>query len=245
MSYILEALKRADQERSRGATPDIHTQPVLPASGSSGDARRTPPWVWIAAGLAIGAGAVAAWRWMAGPETATPPSPARVAVSAGVVTPTAAPAAADPSGPVATTTAAPGPSPTAPTPAASSPAAATARAIPASPAPARPSPAASQVRPGVVAPPITKPTAPAPPAAPSSAVPVVAWQDLPEDTRRRLPALKLGGSIYSARPADRLLMVDGQVAREGDTIAPGVVLERIGPRTAVLRAGALRYEVRL
>ncbi|MFO0123741.1 MAG: general secretion pathway protein GspB, partial [Inhella sp.] len=46
--------------------------------------------------------------------------------------------------------------------------------------------------------------------------------------------LAVSGAMHSPDPASRLLIVNGQVAREGDTLAPGVVLQEIQPRSALL-----------
>ena len=40
--------------------------------------------------------------------------------------------------------------------------------------------------------------------------------------------------MYSSAPADRILFINGQVLHEGDSVVPGLVLERIGPHTAQL-----------
>jgi general secretion pathway protein B len=70
-------------------------------------------------------------------------------------------------------------------------------------------------------------------------------QALPDEVRRQLPALKVSGSIHSRRAADRLLVIDGQVAREGDSVAPDLVLERIEPRSATFRYKHHRFELAL
>ncbi|WP_207185059.1 general secretion pathway protein GspB, partial [Rubrivivax gelatinosus] len=86
------------------------------------------------------------------------------------------------------------------------------------------------------APAATTPTA----AAPARALP---FDQLPADVRRSLPALAIGGAIYSEQPSARMLLVGGQLLHEGDAAAPGVTLEHIGQRSAVLRWRDLRYEV--
>jgi general secretion pathway protein B len=63
---------------------------------------------------------------------------------------------------------------------------------------------------------------------------VPAFAELPESTRRALPPLKLGGSMYSEQPAARMLIVNSVVYHEGDTLAPGLKLESIGLRKARL-----------
>ena len=46
MSYILDALKRAESERSRGAVPGVHAQPQTAATPSPQGRRRV---VWVLA----------------------------------------------------------------------------------------------------------------------------------------------------------------------------------------------------
>jgi general secretion pathway protein B len=125
------------------------------------------------------------------------------------------------------------------------PAAASARReAPAAPSARREPPARDDAppRPAAVA---KAPVAPAATAksddASAGAVPGI--DDLPADVRRRLPVLTVGGSAYSADPASRMLILNRQVLREGDAVAADVVLERIQLRSAVLRAGDLRYRI--
>ena len=47
--------------------------------------------------------------------------------------------------------------------------------------------------------------------------------DLPEEVRRDVPQLTLGGTVYSPQPSARMLILNGQVFREGDTLSPGLV----------------------
>jgi general secretion pathway protein B len=57
------------------------------------------------------------------------------------------------------------------------------------------------------------------------------------------PKLVLGGGVYSANPAQRMLIVNGQVFNEGSEVAPGVTLEEMKARTVVLRFHGARYTV--
>ncbi len=244
MSFILDALKRAEHERSRGAVPDIHAAPLaLPAQGASA-MRRLPVWPTLALGLALGAAAVAGW-WYASQAPVAPTTAATVATTVRAAAPASqATAAATAALPVvgAAHKPMPAPMPPAPTPPA-----------PTSPAPilSSPLPAALPPQP---APPFLLPAAKpalgsaAPIAAgaalpPASADAVLAMSAAPEDVRRQLAGLRLSGAIHSARAADRLLIVDGQVAREGDSVAPGVVLEKILPRSAIFRLRQYRVEL--
>lgn len=72
MSYILEALRRADAERQRGDVPGLHAQPQVIAAG---DPPASPwPKAWVAGGalglFALG-GALVGW-WTSGAETPPP-----------------------------------------------------------------------------------------------------------------------------------------------------------------------------
>ena len=68
-------------------------------------------------------------------------------------------------------------------------------------------------------------------------------QELPAEVRQRLPQLSVAGASYSANPAYRMVIVNGQVLHEGDEAAAGVVLESIAPRQVVLRSAGQRWAV--
>jgi general secretion pathway protein B len=72
---------------------------------------------------------------------------------------------------------------------------------------------------------------------------VVAMADLPPDVQRELPKLAISGGVYSDNPAQRMLIVGGLVVNEGAEVAPGVRLEEIRAKTAVLRFRNFRYSV--
>lgn len=217
MSYILDALRRADAERERGGVPGLHTQ-TMAEPGDEADiaprARGLKPWHWLAIGLAGGLAVAIAWSWR-GEE---PPPP--VAVLPPAPPPPALPAPAAPAAiaPIAVTEAPP----------ASPVAIAPMRAAP-------PPPAAA-----------ARPAAPAPASAAASTIPRIAsLAELPPELRSGLPALAFGGSIYSGTPANRLLIVNGQLMHEGESLGPGVTLEQIKPKAAVINIRGQRFEVGL
>lgn len=72
---------------------------------------------------------------------------------------------------------------------------------------------------------------------------VQALHELPEPVRRAIPPLVVNGSVYSRSPADRFLIINGQIVHESDSVAPDVVLEQIGPRSAVLSTRGHRFEI--
>jgi general secretion pathway protein B len=67
--------------------------------------------------------------------------------------------------------------------------------------------------------------------------------ELPDDVRRDLPKLVIGGASYSGDAASRMVMINGQIFHEGDQLAPQLVLERIKLKSAVLSYKGYRYEV--
>ena len=219
MSYILDALRRADAERQRGAVPGLHAQPapLPPADGPA--AGRSVPLGWVLGGAGLLAAlALAAW-WMSR-ETPTPPvtAPAAVVVPAWPAPPV-----------VAASMAASMPPPAAvPTP---PPVSASVAPVPVAAAPAPPPPA-PKVAVAAKAPP-ARASRPAAAEAASAPAPVPALAELPEPLRRQLPRLVVGGSMYSDDPARRLVIVNGQVAHEGDEVAAELRLQQIQPHAAV------------
>lgn len=260
MSYILDALRKADAERDRGSVPGLHAQ-TSPASADDASPRRTiPPWMWAGAGGALVLIAAMAWQLL-GREAETPRE--RVAAAPAVpIAPTAAAPAAPTEPPAA---AAPLPLPVAPPPAplqapapllAPAPAAAPVRSDRAplaarqtvaapSPAPREMAPARRQPEPPVQSAAAAAP-APAPVASAAAAdidSRVYALNELPADVRRELPALNVGGSIYSDNAASRFLIINGQIFHENDKVMPNLTLEQIKLKAAVLKYKGYRYTI--
>jgi len=215
MSYILDALRKAEAERERGSVPGIHAQPAFAGARPGSAPARSRLWlVVIALGvLLVLVVAVVLYLLLArGPaseQAARPAAPASAAV---------APAAA-PIAPVASTV----------PPAIATP------AQPATP-PVRKARAAS-------APPLAAAKASA--AAPTAKADerVYALNELPDDIRRQLPTLSVGGSMYSPKPADRLVIINGQVLHEGEQLAPDLVVQQIKLKSAVLAFKGYRIAI--
>jgi len=279
MSYILEALRRAESERERKrGVPGLHAQPVpAPASEESGE-HRAKPWRWIVLGVAAGVLLPLAWRLWSGdpaPEDTTLPRAPVAGNVTGQANAGAAPATPTPTPtePATAVAVAPTDGGNTTAPAASAPAPAVAAkplpkaspkhpsaakttdaahaAAPAGPAltsdgaAARPrAPAPANAPPPIAARPdatALPAPAPAPAAAPEPRLRTLA--ELPEDMRRSVPALAFGGSVYSDIAAQRMVIFNGQVLREGDPLSDELMLEQIRPRSAVLRMRGQRFEV--
>jgi len=242
MSYILDALKRADAERERGHLPGLHTrtapEPDTPAARVGGFAQRGG---LFALGALLALGAVLLWWWLRAAPLAPP---ATLAVAAAARAPVAAtsPATAtapmqppEPSGDLVRQPDMPVLPILAPPPPRRTPkgAAAPAAAEPAATAQRTPDNAVSKrASAHAFASPATL-----------AAAPVTSFAELSPDDRARLPAVNLSGSTYSKNPALRMLIINGKVVQEGGEIAPGLTLETIAPRSAVLNHQGLRYRI--
>jgi general secretion pathway protein B len=227
MSYILDALRKADAERSRGSVPGLASQP-LPATMAGPLATRAgrPGWTWAAGGAAAALALVLlAWGpWeRQGMPAAEPARPASLP-AAGAAAPAVPDQARAPVVQVLTLPVAPPPPQPVPVP------------VPAPAAVEAPAAAA-------VSPPASTPLARQATADPAQG-PVPALAELPPTVRRQLPPLVVGGSVWSEQPSSRFVMLDGQLLREGDALGPGLVVERIGPRSARLAWREKRFEVR-
>lgn len=248
MSYILDALKRADneRERERGAVPGLHSQQVLPPS--------TPPddggsrlWLWAVGGAVGVVLAGLAW-YQFGPAVQitarVTPLPAPPPVSAPLPPPAITAITAVPT---ASISAAPAPlaSPDAvadaPRQSVAAQANAARRAAANEAAAAR---NAARAEPRADARAQRTPEAPAPvPVLPTPAEPIYSFNDLPANIRNEIPALVIGGSSYSPNPKFRLLMVNGQMYQEREKPLPNLVLEQINPKSAVMSYKGYRYRV--
>ncbi|RJF99329.1 general secretion pathway protein GspB [Noviherbaspirillum saxi] len=206
MSYILEALKKAESERNGSAHRTAPLPPLAAASHNHPAWRRALPWAAVAALTVSLAGA--AWltvnRNDAGKATVKPapvqpgPSPAPETVPPIAAVP-APPVAAEPEQPKE------------------------------KPAPKKPAEKKRAV------------AAEEPKAAKAPEPAIGTLQDLPDTIRREIPPLTVGGYIYSGNKADRSVLINKRLLREGDEAAPGLVLEKMTPSGMVLNYKGYRY----
>ena len=267
MSYILDALRKADAQRERDPARGIHAQ-ALPQAGASATRRFAPGLpLWVGGGLALVAVLLAAgWFVSRGgpvqsaqgvvtlPAASATAAPAAVANLAPAALPQPAPANPIPPGQPAVRGLAPhvqqaqyDPSMGGPRTARGAAAAGADRGTPSTPPlPAPVAPAAPGAMPppaAAVPPPAPSVVPPAPAAVPvantSAAPPAQATTGLPVDA----PKIAISGGVYSVSPTQRMLIVNGQVFNEGSEVAPGVTVEEIKARTAVLKFRGTRYTV--
>lgn len=221
MSYILDALKRADAERQRGTVPGLHVQQLSQPMGNAGEGPRWRGWWWIAGAAMAMLVFALAYR---GFDTSAPTAAGALAVP---LTAAQAPVVASaPSVPQAVA------------PNVTHPGAEQLPFVAPSPAKQKPVLAAS-------ANPLPKQEIPASLARTVASAPAepLKLSELPEDIRRQIPALAVSGSVYSDNPTRRLLVVNGQVQEQGGQVSAGLKLEEIGEKSSVFSYSGMRFKV--
>lgn len=213
MSYILDALRKADAERQRGHVPDLNSPaPTSPAAAAPTHRAALPAgWLW-GAGVVVALAAVLGWWLRPAAPAPTPESGSQTQAPQVEPQPQARP--------VPPTAVAPPPQ---------------ARVAP--PPLRRPPPVAAPTP--VPAPAPAQAAAPAPAATPDAVLP---WARVSPALKARLPPLNFGGSMYSSDAKARMVVISGQAVHEGDTVGGGaVVVERIGEHAAQLRFQDQRF----
>lgn len=240
MSYILDALRKADSERERGAIPGLHAQ-LGYAERAAGRAKHwwAHPGVWVGAGLLGGLAVAAGAVWIFSGLSPTAPT------ASAPVLPYVAPAAARvPVEPPPLPALSADPAPAAPTPPATAPLESVVHspplairhappltALPTQPLSSKPQPQPSEPRQPVAAP-VTQ-----------AAERVYTVDELPANIQAQLPQLVIGGASYSQAPASRLVILNGQVFHEGEQVVAGLTLEKIQTKSVILSFKGYRYAV--
>ncbi|WP_256079903.1 general secretion pathway protein GspB [Massilia sp. YIM B04103] len=251
MSYILEALQKAQAERQLGAAPTIHA-PTL-ERGVARTARNGKRPLVLA--LILMSAAVAGLLAML---LRSPPQPPATAALPASAAPMAAPAPAPASAAQATPAPAQAESAVAPARtvanAVPEPVSAPIAAAPAAtPVPVKASDVADASKPAAKAGAKTAranvaeeesgkaQAAAAPAGEPEERAQLL--RELPEPIQRAIPQISMSGYMYSKNPADRLILIDKVLRREGEEVAPGLVLEKLQAKGAVFSFRGYRYRV--
>jgi len=225
MSYILDALRKSDQLRQRGAAP------TLLAGQTAAAAPRQPAFLWygLLAGVLLAAGVAIGWLRPWQPEQPAPRAELVAAkpLDAAPRQPAPAPAemVAQPkpelplreSTPVAQSARAPAPAQTKP------PLPVRARTETYAAPPESVGAASSKVAP--------MPEQPVGAGATDAAraETVISMAELPLSIQQELPAMTISVHAYSGKPADRLVGINNRLQREGEYVVPGLKLEQITP----------------
>ncbi len=251
MSYILDALKRAETERERGTVPGLHASPAT-VSAHDGTGRRAVRLWLVAAAFSLTLTGIGAGLWIG--RTPEPASPVAVVAAPQNPTPTATLGSLEATAPHNFGASAVGATPavSVTTPATEiTPRAAVSTAAPNAQATGPAKQTAPKPRP--TATPVAKVPAPTPTAKASAASAAASTEtdsaslpwlnDLPAGVRSQLPALTVNGAVYSENPAQRLLLVNNQVVKQGGLVAPDLALEEIRTSSSVLSFRGTRFRL--
>ncbi|TRZ65766.1 MAG: hypothetical protein D4S02_08025 [Rhodocyclaceae bacterium] len=227
MSFILDALRKSDQQRQRSATP------TLASARTSAVEPGQPALLWygVIAAVLVGAGILIGWLQQ------TPPQPLPVALPPAVTKPVEAPAfTSAPRPPFPETMRKPEAPPATPVPQATPPAVAVANA-PTSTASPLPLPAAVASAPKAVSTPDS-----ANAAGDASREPtVMQLSELPPAIQQEIPKLTILAHSYSSKPKARFVFINDQMVHEEDYPAPGLKLEQITPDGMVFSYKGYRF----
>lgn len=218
MSYILEALKKADRERALGEVPDLES-----AHWGVRQPQRSWRWLWVVAALLLFNAALLGYllsrdevdtEQVAGMESAPPP----------VVAPPRVPARPAPvQAPAETPRVVVRPKVTVPPHVAPRPATGPAT----DPAPAR----------------VVQATAPLTGQTSAAEDKLPEWGELPLEFRSSFNLPHIDVHVYAETPQRRFILVDLQKYREGETLQSGAVLEKIQPNSIQLNYQGTRFRV--
>lgn len=214
MSYILEALKKSEQERGHGVSPGIQT---IHSSALSYRANRKPLWPWLLVAV-LGANLVVLVYFMLDRSGRDPAVTAPVA---------SIPTASEVSLPAST----PPPQRLPATPPQAAPAT--------SPAPAQKT--IVDAPPAVAPPPVETPVQTAVTAPPAATVPVVEVDELPPEVGRHVPKMEFSAHVYSSNPRQRSVVINGMFLEEGELLSNDLALSEITPDGAIFEFRGYRF----
>ena len=230
MSYILEALKKSDQQRQRGATPTLPAATVTEVV-----AAKKPVYYGLLAVVLLGAGITIGWLrpWQAElPAHAAEPIAARSPIQ---VLHQAATAPLHESPEIARKTAQELPMPN------STPAVQPAPGIDAM-QPAIPAPVRTRMHGAVATAPAPMPEKRANPADAAQGLRATPMNELPLPIQQEMPAITIQLHSYSSIPANRLVSINSQMLHEGEFLTPGLKLEQITVEGVILSYKGYRFQ---
>lgn len=244
MSYILEALKKSEQERQIGQVPDLSVVQEAPTR----TAPRWPRWLLAALLLNVALLAILAWWvWdarMSANVASVPPVPADTksaqpapdtafeSDTTGADVVAAAPSSAAAAPEQHTTPAAnAAPAPELPEPVSHLPTSAP------EPIESVPSAAEAQTQLG----PDLEPLPPVDSIDAAATVP--RWEDLPDAQRAGLPVPRIDVHVFAQEPERRFVLIDLRKYKQGDTLEDGAVIETILADGIVLSYQGQQYRV--
>lgn len=249
MSYILEALKKAEQQRRLGKVPDIYTPSIGNAMPAGEEVKRYRlHWPIAAAALLLSLAGVLTWLK---PWNAAISKPQASAAHEQVAMNNAGQIQQPPSLPLqsSSTTTAPiqsegKPSPTA-APNESATAALSRRETVEEKIPARPAKKTKKSKEAKD----ERATQSAGAAQAGTShqqdqeAHLPTQHELPEILKQQVPAMTVNGYIYANNPAERSIVINNQLLHEGEQLSPGLILEKMKPKEVIMNYKGTRYRV--
>lgn len=231
MSYILDALRKAEAERNVGTAPGAELPRSFQHPPSSRGASN--PWPWVALAAVAVAGVLGGLAWLR-PAAVVPPAAAPIPAVAAAAAPAATDAQAEAQAEAQADTQA---QLSVAADAMSAEAEETVEALPAAQAGAAFHEAEEDK------PVASRPPKKTPPKKPNPAA-ITALRDLPASIQQQVPPVSIGGYIYSDNKADRSVLINNRLRREGEDVAPGLTLERMTPTGVVLAYKGYRFHTK-
>ncbi len=249
MSYILDALRKSDQQRQRGATPTL-----LLAQESAAEPKQLAYLIYgLIAAVLVGAGIVIGWLrpWQSEPPAGEAIAAKTLESSPRQTTPVPVPPALGPVSPAmtgnqaqelpiqkSTWVAQPAPATVSPSPPmardrpAPSLSNAETRGMPPKGVTTAPTEAPTPVLEKPVSAGLTDP---------AQAQRVMTMGELPLSIRQELPGMQISAHLYSAKPRNSYVSINSQMLQEGEDLAPGVRLEQITPDGVIFSYKGYRF----
>jgi general secretion pathway protein B len=232
MSYILEALKKSDQQRQRGATPTLQAAQVTVA------APKRPLFIYygLLAAVLLGAGIMIGWLRPWQPEQPPPETEPIAAKSPISISQQAAPASLTAPPEMLSKTAQEFPTPNL---------ARAGQPVPMAGAMKPNNPALDSSETPSAAAPIPDKSMPEKPASlagvaqEQKAIPL---DELPLPIQREIPAMTVQLHAYSSNPSERLVSINSIRLREGGSLMLGLRLEQITPDGMVFSYKGYRFQ---
>ena len=255
MSFILDALRKAEADRDRGRVPDVNTSSLAlppqvgPGSQVRAAARSSRVWIWVAVVLACVAGGVLGAWWMRGVSAdvrggqggegsqGAPGGEGRQGAS-GERLPRHSVPRNDVNSPEVLVPRNDVNSPGLPL--ARNDVNLPDRPVPRNDATTHVNPEPSSRGPSDQGSSLRGPNGPK--QSPTPATKPLPHTQLPADSQRVLSALQFNGLMHSEQRSARMVIVNGQVLREGDALASGLRILEIKPQSMVLRFQDQSYE---
>jgi general secretion pathway protein B len=72
---------------------------------------------------------------------------------------------------------------------------------------------------------------------------VLSLSELPSTVKRSLPEFRISGHAYSTEPGSRVARINDQILQEGQSLAPGLKVEEITPGGVVLSYQGYRFQI--